>query len=217
VFILENRLLVMTRHAVKFLTGLPMGDQTVPEDLLQSPTPAEVKNNLKSSLKTATTKDTKWSPQDVLKACENAKAENDHMLQVRFFIAAVFEFGIFTSASHYLSAENLGHVCDIKKLVTTDWCKALIAHMQRCLETFDYTRRVFSPLTFSVSIFENLSFLFLEQQCCMTNSSWQLFCMENVDCPHIMDHMKIPRMKYYDEGVFLDIVAAFKAGVKVCS
>ena len=50
------------------------------------------------------------------------------MLQVRLFIAVVFEFGIFTSASNYLSAENLERVYDIQKLVTTNWCKQLIDH-----------------------------------------------------------------------------------------
>jgi hypothetical protein len=162
----------------------------------ESPTPpAEVRDALKSALRTAFGKDGQWSLKDVIKACEQAKTSDDHMLQVRLYIAAVFEFGIFTSASNYLSAENLGHVYDIQERVTTDWCKKLIDHMQKCLKTFDETKRVFSPLIFTVSIFEILSFLFLEQQCCMTNSKtgWQLFFLENIDCP-LPNDMETPRM-----------------------
>ncbi|WVZ73159.1 hypothetical protein U9M48_021503 [Paspalum notatum var. saurae] len=168
-----------------------MGDQDVPTNLLESPTPpAEVKDALKSALRAASKKDGQWSLKDVIEACEQAKSRDDHMLQVRLYIAAVFEFGIFTSSSNYLSAENLGHVYDIQELVKTDWCKKLIDHMQKCLKTFDETKRVFSPLIFT------------------------LFVMENIDWP-LPDDMKTPRMIYYTEGQFRDIVAAFKKGVKL--
>jgi len=91
VFVLdENCPLVMTRHAVAVLTGLPMGDQNVPQNLLESPTPpAEVRDALKSALRTASGKDGQWSLKDVIKACEQAKTRDDHMLQVRLYIAAV--------------------------------------------------------------------------------------------------------------------------------
>ncbi|WVZ73154.1 hypothetical protein U9M48_021498 [Paspalum notatum var. saurae] len=168
-----------------------MGDQDVPTNLLESPTPpAEVKDALKSALRAASKKDGQWSLKDVIEAYEQAKSRDDHMLQVRLYIAAVFEFGIFTSSSNYLSAENLGHVYDIQELVKTDWCKKLIDHMQKCLKTFDETKRVFSPLIFT------------------------LFVMENIDWP-LPDDMKTPRMIYYTEGQFRDIVAAFKKGVKL--
>lgn len=181
VFVLdENCPLVLTRRALAVLIGLPTGDQVVPEHLLQSQTTTAdtVKDALRAAMKTASGKDKSWSLLDVAKACENAKS--DHMLQARLFIAAVFEFGFFTSSSLYLSAKSLGAVSDIQKLVKTDWCEKLIAHMTECLTTFEESWKVNSPVSFSVSIFEILSFLFLEQQCCMTNSSWQLFLLETL-------------------------------------
>jgi len=53
----------------------------------------------------------------------------------------------------------------------------------------------------------------------MTNSSWQLFCLENIDCAETKDKyaMKIPWLKYYTEAEMLDIIAAVKKGVKVCT
>jgi len=91
---------------------------------------------------------------DVIKACASARTKDGHVLQVRLFIVVVFNHAIFTTATNYLSAKNLTTVSDIKKLVTTNWCEKLIAHMTRCLKTFDETRRVYSLVSFVVSIFE---------------------------------------------------------------
>lgn len=91
VFVLDkNCPRVMTRHRVYVLIGLPMGDQSVPQYLLEIPTPpAQVKEALKSALRTASGKDGQWTLKQVIEACEQAKRKDDHMLQVRPFIAAV--------------------------------------------------------------------------------------------------------------------------------
>ena len=212
---------VLTRRALEVLIGLPMGHQVVPAHILQSQTTTAdtVKGALRAAMKTAAGKDKQWSLKDVAKACENAKSQDDHMLQARLFIAAIFEFGFFASSSLYLSAKSLEVVSDIKKLVETDWCERLVAHMMECLATFEQSRKVNSPVSFSVSIFEILSVLFLEQQYCMTNSSWQFFLLENFNCPPTNDEeaLLVPRLKYYTEGRMAEITDAVKAGVTVCT
>ncbi|KAG8080770.1 hypothetical protein GUJ93_ZPchr0007g4724 [Zizania palustris] len=56
-----------------------MCDQNVPENLLESPTPpAEVRDALKSALRTASMKDGQWNLKDIIEACEQAKTRDDH-------------------------------------------------------------------------------------------------------------------------------------------
>lgn len=156
--------LVISQEALHILTGLPMGQEDVPENLPASTT------TVKEALSAASGKSNNFVLADAIKASENARDNNDHMLQVKLFIGVVFNFAIFTTTSLYFTAESMRAVSEINKLVKTNWCEKLIAHMNKCLKTFHSGQKVSSPVSFVVSIFEIFSFLFLEQQCCMANS-----------------------------------------------
>lgn len=145
---------VLTRDALAITCGLPMGKQDVPQDLLECPDVA-----VKSALLAAHGKDQNLSMHAAVTASKVAAEKNDHMLQARIFIAAVFNFAMFTTSSNYFTPENMAAVSNIKKLVTTDWCRKLLNHMMNCLKTFHQSRRVHSAVSFVVSIFEIFSFL----------------------------------------------------------
>lgn len=156
---------VLTRHALTMPCGLPMGkqEQDVPQDLLECPDVA-----VRSALRAAHGEGQNLSMHDAVKASKDAAEKNDHMLQARIFIAAVFNFAIFTTSSNYFTPENMATVSNIKNLVTTDWCRELLDHMMNCLKTFHQSWRVHNAVSFVVSIFEIFSFL--RTACCMTNS-----------------------------------------------
>ncbi|KAG8080780.1 hypothetical protein GUJ93_ZPchr0007g3761, partial [Zizania palustris] len=61
------------------------GDQNVRKNLLESPTSlAEVRDTLKSALRTTFGKDRQLSLKDIIKACKQVKTRDNHMLEEEY-------------------------------------------------------------------------------------------------------------------------------------
>nr|CAE03624.2 OSJNBb0003B01.15 [Oryza sativa Japonica Group] len=179
--------LVISQEALHILTGLPMGQEDVPENLPASTT------TVKEALSAASGKSNNFVLADAIKASENARDNNDHMLQVKLFIGVVFNFAIFTTTSLYFTAESMTAVSEINKLVKTNWCEKLIAHMNKCLKTFHSGQKVSSPVSFVLFFLENINFTATTEE----------------------NDIETPRLNHYTEEKVISMIDAIKKGVKL--
>lgn len=98
------------------------------------------------------------SIEDIEEACSAARSNNDTMLEVMLFLAALIHYSSFTKSGHYISATSLNSVLEIEKIASNDWCKLLLDHMKNGFIALEKSGTVWSPVSFLVSIFEICSF-----------------------------------------------------------
>lgn len=152
----------MTSEALKIIHGCSRGTKDVPKDIHETPK-VEVLELQKFILQQnpGCKGNSFIDISHIVEACKAARRRSDIAMEVRLFLAALFQYSYFTTTSLYISKKALEDVVDLKEIATKDWCKLLLEHLRSGVENFQHNEHIWSQVSFLVSIFE-ISFLFYD-------------------------------------------------------